>query len=143
MENNEFGKCDFCPSLEGIMSYASPGVPDCRMCKSCEKPAAPPPVKKKRTVWTEKEIVELINKNNKAVEKAIVAVYNRQTQDEKASFDTKHSNGVGFSGADARFGTYLAKWILSGKHLNGKFLAQGRTLAIKYRAQLLDEANKP
>lgn len=137
---NEFGKCDFCPSLEGIMSYASPGVPDCRMCKNCEKPAEKKKVKK---VWTEKEIVELLGKNNKAVEKAIVAVYNRQTADEKASYDTKHSNGVGFSGADAKFGTYLAKWILSGKSLNGKFLAQGRVLAVKYRAQLLDEANKP
>ncbi len=98
-------------------------------------------------VWTEESITELLNNNNKAVEKAIVAIYNRQTEDEKSASDTKHSNGVGFSGADAHTGSYYAKWILSGRNLTGNHLAKGRKIAIKYRGQLLtiiaDKAEKP
>ena len=53
-------------------------------------------------------------------------------------------NTVGFSAADAKTGTYLAKWLLSGKHLDGKFLAKGRNIAIKYRRQLSEiAAEKP
>src|ERR1035437_5082843 len=78
--------------------------------------------------------------NPKAVEKAILAIYNRQTQDEKQERTTKYSNGIGFSGADVSLGGYLAGWLLSGKHLSGKFLSKGRLLAYKYRGQLFDIA---
>lgn len=77
-----------------------------------------------------------------AVERAIVAIFHRQTQDEQSSHCTKHSNGIGFSGVDASLGTYLAKWILSGKHLSGRFLVKGRGMAQKYRGQLLDIAKE-
>lgn len=130
--------CDLCNQPGGIERFSN-GVPVCKVCPLCAGDEIPVKAKK---VWTENEIVNLLRTNNRAVEKAIVAIYNRQTADEKASHDTKHSNSVGFSGADARFGTYLAKWILKGNHLTGKFLADGRELAVKYRKQLLDEATK-
>ena len=80
------------------------------------------------------------DKRDLAVERAIVAIYNRQTEDEKHCEKTIHSNGIGFTGADDKMGSYLAKWILSGKHLTGRFLDKGRTIALKYRAQLADIA---
>ena len=92
--------------------------------------------------WTTDRIVNLLNNNNTAVERAIIAIYNRQTADEKNARNTRHNNTVGFSAADASTGTYLAKWLLSGKHLDGKFLAKGRNIAIKYRRQLLEIANE-
>ena len=92
--------------------------------------------------WTIETISALIARNDRAVERAIIAIYNRQTADEKNDQTTRHVNNVGFSGADVRTGTYLAQWILSGKHLDGKFLAKGRTIALKYRRQLLDIANE-
>ncbi len=93
------------------------------------------------TVWTEENIETLLKSNNRAVEKAIVAIYKRQTEDEKATQATRHSNNVGFSGADASRGTYYAQWILSGKRLTGKHLDKGRAMALKYRKQLLSIAN--
>jgi transcription initiation factor IIE alpha subunit len=96
------------------------------------------------TIWTADRIVNLLNTNNTAVERAIIALYNRQTADEKIARNTCHHNTVGFSAADAKTGTYLAKWLLSGKHLDGKFLAKGRNIAIKYRRQLSEiAAEKP
>ncbi len=82
----------------------------------------------------------LLLMNDRAVEKAIVAIYNLQTEDEKSSNDTRHSNNVGFSGADARLGSYYAKWILSGKNLTGKHLEKARNMANKYIRQLVQVA---
>lgn len=82
----------------------------------------------------------LLNMNDRAVERAIVAIYNRQTEDEQNAQDTKHSNGVGFSGADARLGSYYAKWIMSGKHLSGNHLVKARLMSYKYVRQLSEIA---
>jgi hypothetical protein len=84
----------------------------------------------------------LLTTSNKAVERAIVAIYHRQTLDEQRSETTIHTNGVGFSGADVRTGTYYAKWILSGKRLTGKFLDRARVMAHKYMRQLVDIAHE-
>lgn len=88
------------------------------------------------TIWTADRIVNLLNTNNLAVERAILAIYNRQTSDEKIAHNTHHHNNIGFSAADAWAGTYIAKWLLAGRHLDGRFLAKARTIAIKYRRQL-------
>ena len=92
------------------------------------------------TIWTADRIVNILNTNNTAVERAIIAIYKRQTSDEKITQHTHHNNNVGFSAADARTGTYLAKWLLSGKHLDGRFLDKGRSIALKYRRQLTEIA---
>jgi hypothetical protein len=94
-------------------------------------------------LWNEAKIVDLLGRSNLAVERAIVAIYNRQTADEQSYQITKHLNNIGFSAADASSGAYMAKWILSGKHLNGKFLEKGRKIAMKYRRQLVEIANTP
>lgn len=130
-------KCDFCGGDGAIMSYASPGVPDCRMCKACENPS----VKKKKIVWDEKKMRSLLMTNNHAVQSALVVLYKRQTDDEKNEQNTKHTNNVGFSGAHANQGSYLAKWVLSGKNLSGKFLDNGRKIVLHYVKQLTVAAN--
>lgn len=78
----------------------------------------------------------LLFRNDRAVERAIVAIYKRQTEDEKFAGETKHSNGVGFSGSDAKLGTYWANWILSGKTLSGNHLLKARRMSLKYIRQL-------
>jgi hypothetical protein len=82
----------------------------------------------------------LLNMNDRAVERAMVAIYNRQTADEQVSSDTKHQNGVGFTGADARLGTYYAKWVLKGNSLTGNHLMRARMMSYKYVRQLTDIA---
>jgi hypothetical protein len=84
----------------------------------------------------------LLLMNDRAVEKAIVAIYNRQTVDEKSIQGTTHNNKVGFSSADARKGSYYAKWVLSGKNLTGKHLDKAREIANKYVRQLCEIATQ-
>lgn len=92
--------------------------------------------------WTREKIVELLTKNDRAVERAILALWRRQTTDEQREQATKHHNEVGFSGAHARVGTYYASWLLSGKRLTGQHLEKARRLTLRYTRQLADEANK-
>ncbi len=92
-------------------------------------------------VYTEESIKELINKSNLAVERGILAIFNRQTEDEKQIEDTRYYNRIGFSGAHVKIGTYMAKWILSGKHLNGPWIEKGRKMIQHYAKQLAEIAN--
>ena len=94
------------------------------------------------TTWTEEKIVSLLNRSDLAVERAMVAIYDRQTQDEKVTSDTRHNNTVGFRGNHASRGSYYARWVLGGRHLTGKHLAIARKMSIQYRRQLCDQANK-
>lgn len=63
----------------------------------------------------------LRNDNTKYVDavigRALLALLNRQTEDEQRSNDTKVWNAVGFSGADARSGSLTAKFFAKNKVL--------------------------
>ena len=92
-------------------------------------------------MWTREKIVELLNANPKAVERGIVRLYERQTEDEQSAGRTSHSNGRGFNATDARPGTYMAKWIQSGKRLDGRWLDRAREMTVRYAGQLAEIAN--
>ena len=90
---------------------------------------------------TKQEIWSRISVNQRWLERAILAIDSRQTADEQSSEQTLHDNGRGWSGADARFGSYLARFIRSsrkseGERLSGKFVEAGRRLIRKYCGQL-------
>ena len=86
--------------------------------------------------WTPKAIRDLLDRSQTAVERAVVAIYRRQTEDEKAAYETKHHNRVGFAACHAGLGTYYAKWILSGKHLSGSHVERARRMVRHYAGQL-------
>jgi hypothetical protein len=89
------------------------------------------------TKHTVDSIRTLIETNDRAVERAIIALYERQTQDEKAVGDTRHHNKIGFNGADAKFLSYAARLILSGHKLYPSKLQEARRRLGKYSGQLL------
>jgi hypothetical protein len=91
--------------------------------------------------WTRTEIETLINTNDRAVERAMVAIWERQTRDEQATETTRHHNGIGFSGWTAKSGTYFANWVRSGRSLTGKHLAKARKIALHHAGQLTRLAN--
>jgi hypothetical protein len=81
-------------------------------------------------------IVALLKRSDKAVEQAILRIYDRQTRDEKAVQATTQLNGIGFQACDARRGTYWARLILGGRHLFADRMPKARAMVIKYRVQL-------
>lgn len=92
-------------------------------------------------VWNEAKIAKLLNTNDQAVGRAIIAIYDRQTQDEKATSNTRHTNGRGFRANHASKGSYYARWCLGGRKLTGHHLDNARKIALHYVRQLAEVAN--
>ncbi len=93
--------------------------------------------------WTKEKIVHLIDTNDKAVVRALITIYQRQTADEQSAESTSHSNGVGFGALDAQFLTSIAKKALK-YPLTERQIAAVRKSIKKYWRQLLEvAANSP
>lgn len=91
--------------------------------------------------WTPEEIKALLGESDKAVARAILAIYNRQTEDEKIVKETSAANGVGYSGVDANFMSSLAQFYQSKGFLSTGQLKYGRKAIMKYAGQLTEIAN--
>ena len=94
------------------------------------------------TVWTQERIRELLELSDKMVVRSIVQIFNRQTEDEKRTDNTSHSNGIGFNGVDAPLLSSFAKQILKGYTLSSKQMTYARKKIMKYSKQLTRIANK-
>lgn len=95
----------------------------------------------KRRVWTEEEIRDYVQNNDKVLYGAIKKLYNEQTVDEKMAGETKHYNGVGFNGADSRFMSSLAEFLIRNGFLTDKQKYVARKRMVKYTKQLTKLAN--
>jgi hypothetical protein len=87
------------------------------------------------------DIIALLDRNPLAVERAIIAIFKLQTAHEQSAESTLEQNGVGFGHCHAHYGSYMAKWIMSGRHLSGKHLEKARRMAKRYSRQLVEIAN--
>jgi hypothetical protein len=91
--------------------------------------------------WTEEDIVALLQRSNKAVERAVLALHRRQTMDERQTSNTHHDNHVGFRKNHAPKLSYFARLIGMGNSLYPAQLELARKWCKMYRRQLCDEAN--
>lgn len=100
------------------------------------------------TLWTKDRVIALLTVNDLAVERALVALHDKQTASEKDAQVTTVRNGVGFSAFDAEIFSSLAEWVRRGRNLTTKQLAlcrktnkAGKMRIAKYAEQLLGIAN--
>lgn len=91
--------------------------------------------------WTREELVALLQRSDRAVERAILRIWHGQTNQEKLAETTYDHNNRGFSSAHAHVGSYLGKWVAAGKPLTGQWLEKGRKIALRHVRQLLKIAN--
>jgi len=98
---------------------------------------------------TKAHIEHLLRTNDKAVGRALVALHARQTADEQNSEATKMHNGIGFTSADAKMGSSMAKFFQRRGYLSPKQLAywrepnaKGKERIVKYATQLLQVAKE-
>ena len=92
-------------------------------------------------VWTRQEIGALIIRNDRAVERAMVSLWEKQEEDERTDAVARHHNGKGFAHWSVGPGTYFANWVRSGRHLSGRHLAKARKIAMFHVGQLTRMAN--
>lgn len=90
--------------------------------------------------YTIEIVKEKLSTNRLWIERAIVALYNRQTEDEKEGRFTAEDNGVGFNAFDSPFLSNLAEWLIAGKnngHLTNNQLDVAKKKMPKYAKQIL------
>lgn len=76
----------------------------------------------RRRIVTRDTLAEMVRNENPAyvqavIGRALVAIFNRQTEDEQTTNETRKHNAIGFTGADARSGSLTAKYWLKHKRL--------------------------
>ncbi len=89
------------------------------------------------TPWNKQRIQQLIAENDRAVVRALLAVYANQTPAEQANGSTVEDNGAGFTGADAEILTSFVKFYQRAGFLTPKQVALARARVGKYWRQLL------
>lgn len=90
---------------------------------------------------TKSSIQNLLARNDKAVEKALIVLYKRQTRDERLDRQSRHDNMRGFNQADAGWLSKIVQEVLlAGHSLSANHMIVARQRVMKYWRQLLEEA---
>lgn len=93
-------------------------------------------------LWTPDKIKELLEKSDKAVCRAILVIYDYQTEDEQAQGTTKYWNHVGFGGADVELLSSYAKGIKKYGGLTEKQMPYARKKIKKYSKQIIEHMQR-
>lgn len=99
-----------------------------------EAPSAEPP--QERPAWTDPRPLALPEWTDAEIIEGLLAMYLRQTEDERVGHGTRWENGIGYNGVDAEFGTSLAEQIHLGKTLSERQIHAARRMLVKYQTQL-------
>lgn len=94
-----------------------------------------------KRVWTEDEIKQLIQTNDKVLYGALKHLYACQTHDEKRIGHTQEYNGVGFNAYDSEFLTSICQQLERKGSLSHKQKEVARKKLVKYNKQLTKLAN--
>lgn len=87
--------------------------------------------------WDRDSIRSLLMYNDKAVKKAVIAIYNRQTASEKQVDSAIVQNGEGFGAGDAVYLSKIARKFLAGADLPSWEFYKVRQRILKYAGQLV------
>ncbi len=96
--------------------------------------------------WTKATLISLLERNDMAVCRAVVAIDNRQTMEEHATDNTIAHNGRGWGKFDAKFGSKMAELVRQWERgesvyaapLSEKQVYAARRMVLKYTRQLLE-----
>ena len=89
-----------------------------------------------RKQW-ETYLKDLVATNDKALKRAIVLIYNNQTEEEKNKEESLEDNLVGFSKIDTKEMGEIARKILKGRELTDGEISKSRNKMKKYWRQLM------
>lgn len=94
-----------------------------------------------KKVWTKDEIKDHMKNEDAWLYRGILAIYNRQTDNEQFSGETHDLNGMGFNGADAPIMSSFAEFLKKTGFLTPKQQIIARKKMMKYAGQLAEIAN--
>jgi hypothetical protein len=87
--------------------------------------------------WDKESIRDLLDRNDKAVYRAILLIYSFQTDEEKYTGVTKTVNGKGFNKMDVEILSSYAMQLKQGRELTLKQMYVARPKIKKYAGQII------
>ena len=93
----------------------------------------------KGNIWNKEKIQSLLDRNDEAVYRAMLRIYERQTPTEQAYQATTDWNSIGFTGVDGEIMSSFTEAYKKYGRLTTKQMAIARKKMKKYWKQLLDE----
>lgn len=93
-------------------------------------------------MWTKERIVELLETNDRAVGRALVALHANQTADEQNAGVVIEANGKGFRPQHADIGSSMAKQFINNGSLSAKQIAYWRHRDAKGKMRIAIYANQ-
>lgn len=88
-------------------------------------------------------ILSLLERDDKAVARAVVRIYQRQTEDEQRVSETKHHNKIGFRANDAKYLSMVARFVLANGAITEAYhMQKTRRLMKQYWKQLIEIAEE-
>lgn len=91
--------------------------------------------------YTADYIKEKMATDDRWVIRGMLAIYKRQTENEKMIQDTRERNGVGFNGVDGQIMSSIAEFYLNRNYVTPKQMVIVRRKMNKYAGQLAKIAN--
>jgi hypothetical protein len=95
----------------------------------------------KRNRWNKWNIQDKLKTDFKWCRRALIVLYQLQTNDEQGASRTKHDNGRGFNQPDARRGSELARKAMTPVLFEPSEVLEARKMLMKYAGQLARIAN--
>jgi hypothetical protein len=89
--------------------------------------------------YTKEVIQQKLSSDLRWIERGVLVLFDRQTEDEKTQQGTRWENGRGFNKSDSNYLTYISKYLLSGRHLTGVHLEKVSSKLPKYWRQIMEE----
>jgi len=93
-------------------------------------------------VWDKQSIQDLLENSDRAVERSVLAIYERQTQDERSLGGTFERNHMGFSGSDGEWLSRIVLLLQGGGVIPGYSMERIRMHMKRYWRQLAEVANR-
>lgn len=95
-----------------------------------------------KSYYNKEDIISLLNKNDDAVIRGLLALYELQTKSERKSLSSQEVNGEGFNRTDAKILSGIAMCYKQNMLISRKQLDAVRSRIKKYASQLAEIANK-
>lgn len=95
--------------------------------------------------YTVEHVKNRLYNNQQWIERALITLYQCQTEEEKEAKFTTEANGIGFNATDSQILSSFAEQLINNwdYHLSNKQLAVARNRLPKYAKQLISIISKP
>ena len=90
-------------------------------------------------MYTKEFIKEKLSSDVRWMERGVLVLLGRQTEEEQSTSSVRSENGRGFNRMDVGYLTWVGRYLSGGRHLSGHHVDKVGKMLPKYWKQILEE----